>query len=86
MRVPDYETDDQSFEGYSVVFKVLKTRSQYPSQTRHNIKSRKAIAYEGHSLKIDSVCKLDWLGSDEELLALARKMPTEVDTSISRRA
>ena len=84
--MPDYETDDQSFEGYSVVFKVLKTRSQYPSQMRHSIKSRKATTYEGHSLKLESVCKLDWLGSDEELLALARKMPTQVDTTLSRRA
>jgi len=35
---------------------------------------------------LESVCKLDWLGSDEELLALARKMPTEIDTQLSRRA
>ena len=31
LRVPDYETDDQSFEGYSVVLKVMKTRNQYAS-------------------------------------------------------
>jgi len=69
-----------------VILKVLKSKSQYPSQTRHHIKSRKASQYEGHSLKVESVCKLDWLGSDEELLALARKMPTEVDPQMSRRA
>ena len=42
--------------------------------------------YEGHSLKLESVCKLLWLGRDEELLALARKMPTEIDATLSRRA
>lgn len=86
LRIPDYETDDQSFEGYSVVFKVLRNRNLYPSQTRNHIKSRKATNYEGHSLKLESVCKLLWLGSDEELLALARKMPTEIDVQLSRRA
>jgi len=86
LRIPDYETEDSSFEGYSVVFKVLRNRNQYPSQTRNQIKSRKAANYEGHSIKLESVCKLHWLGSDEELLALARKMPTEVDVHLSRRA
>ena len=86
LRVPDFETDDQSFEGYSIVFKVLRNKSMYPSQVRNQFKSRKATNYEGHSLKLESVCKLDWLGSDEELLALARRMPTEIDTMQSRRA
>lgn len=86
LRVPDYEPEDQSFEGYSIVFRILKNRNQYASQIRHGIKSRKANHYEGHSLKLESVCKLLWLGSDEELLQLARKMPTEIDTTMSRRA
>ena len=52
---------------------------------RNSIKSRKANQYDGHSLKLESVCKLNWIGSDEELLSLARKMPTEVDSGLSRR-
>lgn len=84
--IPDYETDDTSFEGYSVVLKVLRSRNQYPSQTRHHIKSRKASQYEGHSLKVESVCKLTNLGNDKELLALALKMPTEIDFEMNRRA
>lgn len=35
LRVPDFETDDQSFEGYSIVFKVLRNKSMYPSQVRN---------------------------------------------------
>ena len=50
------------------------------------MKSRKAIQFEGHALKLESVCKLDGIGDDEELLAMARKMPTEVDTLQLRRA
>ena len=53
---------------------------------RNGIKSRKTTQFEGHSLKLESIVKLDWLGSDEELLALARKMPTIVDNLQSRRA
>ena len=83
--MPDYASDDQSFEAYSIVFKVLKSRSQYQSTMRNSIKSRKANQYDGHSLKLESVCKLNWIGSDDELLSLARKMPTEVDSGLSRR-
>ena len=79
LRVPDYVTDDPSFEGYSVVFKVMKNKAQYQSQIRHALKSRKQTQYEGHSLKLESICKLEWMGSDDELLSLARRMPTEVD-------
>ena len=53
---------------------------------RNNIKSRKAIQYEGHSLKLESVCKIDWLGSDSELLNMAKEMPTQYDMSKMRRA
>lgn len=87
LRVPDYPTDDQSYEAFSVVLKVLKSKaSQYQSQTRNGIKSRKALQYEGHSIKVESVCKLNWIGSDNELLAMARKMPTETDRSTLKRA
>ena len=81
-----YEIDDPSYEGFSIIFKVLRNKSQYQSTLRNGIKSRKTTHFEGHSLKLESVCKLDWLGSDEELLALARKMPTMVDNMQSRRA
>ena len=80
LRIPDYETDDTGFEGYSIVFKVMKPKNTYSSQLKREIRSRKATNYEGHSLKLESVVKLEWLGSDEELLCLARKMPTEIDT------
>ena len=86
IHIPDYEIDDPSFEGFSIVFKVLRNKSQYQSSLRNGIKSRKTTNFEGHSLKLESVYKLDWLGSEDELLALARKMPTIVDNLQSRRA
>ena len=78
LEVPDEEFPDESFEAFAMVLKVLKGRSQYPSQLKNGIKSRKASSYEGHSLKLESVTKLDWIGSDEELLAMAQDMPTIV--------
>ena len=62
-----------------MVVKVLKGRNSYPSALRNNIKSRKISAYEAHSLKLESVIKLDWIGSEEELLLMAQEMPTMVD-------
>lgn len=44
------------------------------------------LQYEGHSIKLESVCKLDYIGSDDELLSMARKMPTETDSGIVKRA
>lgn len=71
MKVPDDEISDESFEAYAVVFKVLKGRNQYKSQIRNGIKSRNLDIFEGHSLKLESITKLDWIGSDEELFAMA---------------
>lgn len=85
IRVPDFESEDQTYDGYSVIFKVLRSRPQYASQNRHNIKSRKASGFEGHSLKLESVCKIDWLGGEDELLQMAREMPTEFDRAHTRR-
>lgn len=69
LAVPDEElTHDSTYEAFSAVFKVLKPRSNYSSALRHHIKSRKLGQYEGHTLKLESVVKLDWIGSDEELL------------------
>jgi hypothetical protein len=36
-------------------------------------------------LKIESVTRLDWIGSDDELLNAALRMPTDVDRPNSRR-
>lgn len=69
--MPDEEIFDESFEAYAVVFKVLKGRNQYKSLIRNGIKSRKLESYEGHSIKLESVTKLDWIGSDEELFSMA---------------
>lgn len=71
LRVPDEEVFDESFEAYAVIFKVLKGRNNYKSLIKNGIKSRKLDTYEGHSLKIEKIVKLDWIGSDEELYAMA---------------
>jgi hypothetical protein len=64
--------------------KILKGKPAYPSLLRNHVQSRKANNYEGHSIKLESVHKLDWIGSDEELLTMALEMPTVVDRMHSR--
>lgn len=76
LRVPDEEVFDERFEAYAVILKVLKGRNNYKSLIKNGIKSRKLDTYEGHSLKIEKIIKLDWIGSDEELYAMAQDMPT----------
>jgi hypothetical protein len=76
LRVPDEEVFDESFEAYAVVLKVLKGRPNYKSLIKNGIKSRKLDSYEGHSLKFEKLFRLDWIGSDEELYAMAQDMPT----------
>ena len=76
LRVPSEEFHDDSFEAYAVIMKVLKGRPNYKSIIKHGIKSRKLETYEGHSLKVEKLLKLDWIGSDEELYAMAQDMPT----------
>jgi hypothetical protein len=76
LRVPDEESFDESFEAYAVILKVLKGRPNYKSLIKNGIKSRKLDTYDGHSLKVEKLMKLDWIGSDEELFAMAQDMPT----------
>lgn len=85
LRVPEEEDLDNSYEAYAVVLKVLKGRPNYKSIIKNGIKSRKLDIYEGHSIKVEKVIKLDWIGSDEELFSMAQEMPT-VFKSQSRHA
>jgi hypothetical protein len=81
----ELEECKSKFEALAVVFKVLKARNVYPSQSRNGIKSRRMNGFDGHSVKIESVTRLDWIGSNEELLLAALKMPTAVSRPGSRR-
>jgi hypothetical protein len=83
----EYDLDETKakFEALAVVFKVLKARNVYPSAPRNGIKSRRINGFDGHSIKIESVTRLDWIGSNEELLLAALKMPTAVSRPGSRR-
>ena len=79
IKVPDEEDMTGEYEAFAVILKVLKPKNTYPAALRHGIKSRKISSYEGHTLKIESILKLDWIGSEEELLLMAQEMPTMVD-------
>lgn len=52
---------------------------------RNGLRSRETSSFEGHSVKVENVCKLDLLGSDEDLQGMARLMPTIQDCTGIRR-
>ena len=64
-------------KGLAVYFKVARSRSNYTSQFRNGIRSRKNTSFEGHSIKLETVKELDNLGSEEFLAKLASQMPTK---------
>ena len=66
-----------SCKGLAVYFKVAKSRSNYTSQFRNGIRSRKNQSFEGHSLKLECIKELDDLGSEQVLAKLASNMPTK---------
>jgi hypothetical protein len=72
--VPNEE--EQGFEAFVVICKVLKGRNTPQSYLRNGIKSRKLTGFEGHNIKIEQIFKLGSIGSDESLIAMAQAMPT----------
>jgi hypothetical protein len=67
------------FEAFACVIKILKGKQTYNSCLKNHIKSRKAAAYEGHSIKLEQVVKLQSVGTDSELLQMAAEMPTDFE-------
>jgi hypothetical protein len=65
-----------NIEGVSVYFRVSKGRTTYNSSLKNGIKSKKINNYQGHSIKPENYTLLKHLGSKNELLEMASKIPS----------
>ena len=63
--------EEQGFEAFAVICKVLKGKPQQSAFLKNGIKSRKMTEWSGHNLKIDSILRLRDIGTDDELLIMA---------------
>jgi hypothetical protein len=69
------ELPPTNIEGVSVFFRVSKGRTTYNSSLKNGIKSKKLNNFQGHSIKPENYCLQKSLGSKNELLEMASRMP-----------
>lgn len=62
-------------KGLSLFLRVSKGRSTYNGSFKNEIKSKKLTNYQGHSIKPENFTSLHSLGTYNELLEMASKMP-----------
>jgi len=95
LKITDQEPKQSEF--LSVFFRVSKGKSTYPAVSKNGLKSRKRLAFEGHSIKYEFVKYIDvYAGKEEEntlaeiidnqplgtyTKSLSRKDPTRVKFS-----
>ena len=77
------ENEVKEYEGVSLYFRVSKNRSSYNALTKFNIKSNKNSTFQGHSIKPEGFTILTSLGSEDNLLQYASKMPLNTETNKS---
>jgi len=76
MKIEDFPPN--RVEGISVYCRVTRPRNNYASSAKHGLKSRKCQIFSGHSIKPESIKTLEDLGSREELIEMAARMPSIV--------
>lgn len=65
------------YEGVAVIARVTKGRNNYISCIRNGIRSKRCTNYEGHSIKPERIVLLPSLGKIDELIEMAKRMPTD---------
>ena len=78
--------EEEGFEAFAVICKVLKGKTTQSAYLRNGIKSRKVTGFEGHNLKVEQIFKLREIGSDDDLLRMAQLMPSVVKPRNFRKA
>ena len=63
-------------EGLSIYLRVSKARAAYNSSLKNGVRSKKLNNYHGHSIKVEGYSSRNFLGTPEELKAMAARMPT----------
>ena len=72
--INDYTPTD--IEGLSIYLRVSKARAAYNSSLKNGVRSKKLNNYQGHSIKVEGFSNRNFLGTEEELKAMAAKMPS----------
>ena len=72
--INDYTPTD--IEGLSIYLRVSRTRAAYNSSLKNGVRSKKLNNYQGHSIKVEGFSNRNFLGTEEELKAMAAKMPS----------
>ena len=62
--------------GLSIYLRVSKGRAAYNSSLKNGVKSKKLNNYQGHSIKVENYLQRKFLGTEEELKAMAARMPS----------
>ena len=62
--------------GLSIYLRVSKGRAAYNSSFKNGVRSKKLNNYQGHSIKVETYKQLNSLGNEEELKAMAARMPS----------
>ena len=72
--INDYTPTD--IEGLSIYLRVTRARAAYNSSLKNGVRSKKLNNYQGHSIKVEGFSNRNFLGTEEELKAMAGKMPS----------
>ena len=72
--INDYTPTD--IEGLSIYLRVSRARAAYNSSLKNGVRSKKLNNYQGHSIKVEGFSNRNFLGTEEELKAMAAKMPS----------
>ena len=62
--------------GLSIYLRVSKGRAAYNSSLKNGVRSKKLNNYQGHSIKVENYLQRNFLGTEEELKAMAARMPS----------
>ena len=63
-------------EGVSLYLRVSKARTAYNSSLKNGVRSKKLNNYQGHSIRVEGHSSRKFLGTEEELKAMASRMPS----------
>ena len=72
--INDYTPTD--IEGLSIYLRVSRARAAYNSSLKNGVRSKKLNNFQGHSIKVEGYSNLNFLGTEDELKAMAARMPS----------
>ena len=62
--------------GLNIFLRVSKARAAYNSSLKNGVRSKKLNNFQGHSIKVEGYKEIKYLGDEQELKAMAARMPS----------